>query len=141
MNFEPELMTFGMVDAAIELTHKLDDDFGLPRKTVMSQRDVPFMSRAIIPALVRNGVDIVSVGVNGGSTPPNLPPAFIWRDEPSGTQVLVLLLQGGYGGLHLTKSSWFTPMMIPGLDQAAVVDWRGDNAGPPPSAADLIEDF
>ncbi len=37
------------------MTHLLDDSFGLPRKTVMSQRDVPGMTKSIIPILKRNG--------------------------------------------------------------------------------------
>ena len=39
-----ELFQFG-----IKLSHSLDDLFGLPHKTTLSQRDVPGMSRGIVP--------------------------------------------------------------------------------------------
>ena len=37
----------------IRLTHALDAKFGLPPKTTLSQRDVPGMSRSVIPELVK----------------------------------------------------------------------------------------
>lgn len=54
------------------------------RKTVLSQRDVPGMSQAAIPLLASFGGRAVSVGVNGGSTPPYVPRAFMWKDPDSG---------------------------------------------------------
>lgn len=54
------------------------------------QRDVPGLTRAIIPVLAARGVEAVSVGVNAGSAPPGVPPftPFLWRDEESGQQLL-----------------------------------------------------
>lgn len=106
----------------------------------MSQRDVPGMTRSIIPRLRANGVHTVSVGVNGGSTPPNVPQAFIWADPVSGDNVTALYLSGGYGGITKIKG-YHVPTVLPGLSEVMIVDWRGDNAGPPPEASDLIDDF
>ena len=41
-----------------------------------------------------------TVGVNGGSAPPAVPKntPFIWRDEPSGKQLLAMWHPGGYSG-------------------------------------------
>lgn len=143
-NTETALMTSGALGASVELTHGLDAHMGVPNKTVMSVRDVPFLTRSAIPQLRAAGVDTVSVGVNGGSRPPNLPKAFTWVDTASSTSVRVLLLQGGYGGLHgigPAPISWlFDPVIVPGLGTVMVVDWAGDNS-PPKSPADLITDW
>lgn len=61
------------------------------------QRDVPGLTRAVIPILVSKGIKAISVGVNAGSAPPGVPKytPFIWRDEPSGTQILAFWHPGG----------------------------------------------
>ncbi len=46
-------------------------------------------TRAAIPLLARNGVKAVTVGENGACAPVNVPPIFVWRDEPSGTEALI----------------------------------------------------
>lgn len=86
-NGEPEFFDADTLLAAIDMTHRLDDAFGLPHKTLMSQRDVPGMTRSIIPLLRSRNITTVSVGVNGGSTPPNTPYLFKWADEGSNTSV------------------------------------------------------
>jgi hypothetical protein len=126
-NGEPELMDPSLFSFGISMTHGLDDLLGQKRKIVMSQRDVPGLTRSVIPLLVKNGVRAVSVGVNGGSAAPNLPPAFIWRHGVD--SVLAMWLPGGYGGLPLPGNS-FAYTQIPGSSQVLVVAWRGDNAGP-----------
>jgi len=60
----------------IDIALGLDDELGQPRKTVLSQRDVPGMTRAVIPALRSRNVTAISVGVNGGSAPPVVGKAF-----------------------------------------------------------------
>ena len=141
-NTEPEFYDGPMVDFAVQLTHDVDSKLGQAKKTVMSQRDVPGMTRSIIPLLRSRGVNTVSVGANGGSTPPNVPPAFIWQDPVSGENVTALYLQGGYGGIDIfNRFGYWVPTVLPGLSEVMIVDWRGDNAGPPPQASDLIHDF
>lgn len=143
-NAETALFTSGALTEAIRLTHRVDDLFRVPRKRVVSIRDVPFLTRSAIPQLVAAGINTVSVGVNGGSRPPNLPKAFVWRDMASGTSVRVLLLQGGYGGLHgqgpPAIANLFDVIVVPGLSTALVVDWAGDNS-PPKSPSQLAADW
>lgn len=78
-NSELELLDTSLLGYGINMTHELDDQFGVRRKTVLSQRDVPGMTRSVIPTLAANGVRAITVGVNGASTPPSVPRAFMWR--------------------------------------------------------------
>ena len=94
-NAEPEFYNPDMFAFGVDLTHHVDAKLGVANKTVLSQRDVPGMTRSVIPILRHHGVDTISVGVNGGSTPPNLPQAFKWLDPTSGESVTALYLQGG----------------------------------------------
>jgi hypothetical protein len=89
-NSEPEgypdarLFEFG-----VQLTHALDDQFGLPHKTTLSQRDVPGMTRAVLPLLNKHGVNALSIGVNGGCAPAAVPSIFRWTDLASNASVYV----------------------------------------------------
>lgn len=136
---EVETMDASLFDFGIELAHSLDRQFNQSLKTVLSQRDVPGLTRSAIPLLTKQGVRTISVGVNGGSAPPNVPKAFIWKDPPSGEEVLALWLQGGYSGIQLPHVPFLVYTMIPNASSVLVVDWRGDNSGPPPSAANVLE--
>ena len=60
------------------MTFALDERFGQPRKTVLSQRDVPGLARALIPVLKAKGVAGISIGAHEDTThaakvPPELP--------------------------------------------------------------------
>jgi hypothetical protein len=121
-NSEPEFYDSSMFGFGVDLTHKLDELFGLPNKTVMSQRDVPGMSRSVIPTLLSRGVTTISVGVNGGSTPPNVPSAFLWHDPPSNRSIHALYLNGGYGGVGFIPG-YHQPTIIPGFSHALIVAW------------------
>lgn len=116
---DPSLLAFG-----VNMTNELDDAFGVRRKTVLSQRDVPGMSRAGIPVLKAAGVRAVTVGVNGASTPPSVPRAFNWLDPVSNETILAMWHPRGYGGITFEDA-----IVVPGLDTALVPDWMGDNAG------------
>ena len=60
------------------------------------QRDVPGMTRNAIPILVDEGVQAITIGVNGGSAPPGVPKnmPFIWRDKPSGKEIITAVHPG-----------------------------------------------
>ena len=135
-NGELELSEPSMFAAALNLTHSLDDRFGLPHKATLSQRDVPGLTRAALPALTAVGVRAISVGVNPFSTPPYVPRAFVWRDLGTGVNVTAMWHPFYYGGIGYSDA-----VIIPGLSHACVFDWRGDNAGPPTSVNDVIADF
>ena len=83
-NSEAELHSSELLAAGVALTHALDDSFGFPHKATVSQRDVPGTTREVIPVFAAQGVTSMSIGVNGASTPPFVPRAFIWKDLESG---------------------------------------------------------
>jgi hypothetical protein len=122
--------------AGVGSCHALDDRFGLPRKATLSQRDVPGTTRAALAPLAAAGVRAVSIGVNGASTPPFAPRAFLWRDTASGVELPTLLHPYGYGGIGFEDA-----VVLPGFEHALVFAWRGDNAGPPDSVAEIEADF
>ena len=135
-NSEYELHGAGMLAAGVARCHALDDMFGLPRKATASQRDVPGTTRSAIPALLAAGVTSFSNGVNGASTPPFVPRAFMWRDAVSGLSLPTMIHPYGYGG-----TSFEDAVIVPGLAHAMVFAWRGDNAGPPDSVSEIEGDF
>jgi Domain of unknown function (DUF5054) len=129
---QAELMDETMLRDNVALSHRLDSEFSLAPKRVMSQRDVPGLTRSALRVLASSGVRAISLGVNGGTTPPSLPKVCVWRDEASNTSMPLYTLQGGYGGIELLHHRAVT--VVPGSRHAMVVAWRGDNAGPPESA-------
>ena len=167
-NAEPEMLSATMFDAGLNLTFEQDRLVGhAPRQTI-SVRDVPGLTRAAIPLMVKRGVRAVSVGENGACASVNVPSSFVWRDPESATEILALFHPGGYG-------EWPPPKFNPGTavatdndsddgaasirydeaTQTATVDpahdcafvphsgvaicyaWRGDNAGPARSTAEV----
>ena len=54
------------------------------------------MTRNAIPILVDEGVQAITIGVNGGSAPPGVPKniPFIWRDNPSGKEIVTVVHPG-----------------------------------------------
>jgi hypothetical protein len=112
-NMDPALFRFGL-----SLSQELDQRFG-KRTIAAKMTDVPGHTRGIVPLLADAGVLFLHIGVNGASTPPDVPPVFIWRD-PSGAEVMVMYHKGSYGDL----------MMVPGLEDAIYFAHTGDNLGP-----------
>ena len=55
-------------------------------------------SSSLIPLLKQNGVQAITVGVNGASMPPAVPNIFRWKDPISNEEVLAMWHPGGYGG-------------------------------------------
>lgn len=68
-NAQLEIMDPRLIQAGIQMTHDLDSRFGQAPKHTLSQRDVPGMTRSIIPIIKEYGVDAITVGANDGSTP------------------------------------------------------------------------
>ncbi len=60
----------------MRLCHNLDDQFDKPHTAFMSQRDVPGMTRAVIPLLTALGVKAVSVGANSFSASAEVPAIY-----------------------------------------------------------------
>eukprot|EP00939_MAST-03C_sp_MAST-3C-sp1_P003394 g3394.t1 len=97
-NAEPEMYSPELFDAALNLTFSEDDYFGLQRKRTLSQRDVPGMTRSVIPLLTKRGIVAISVGENSQCAPLNVPPLFLWRDNATNTEIIALFHGLGYGG-------------------------------------------
>ena len=107
-NAEPELTERSMYLEALASVRRLDARFaalsasktcaGCRNKTVISQRDVPGLTRGVVPLLVDAGIKAASVGANAQVQPPLVPgPIFNWKDEATDKSVIVMLHPRGYG--------------------------------------------
>jgi hypothetical protein len=96
-NGEPETFGASMFEAALQLTFRQDQWAGHAKRRTYSQRDVPGLTRAAIPLLVKNGVRAVTVGENGAASPLFLPKILLWKDRQSTTEVIGLFHPHGYG--------------------------------------------
>jgi hypothetical protein len=115
--WQSELLTPSMIEGSLALARSLDQRYG-KKTSGAKMTDVPGHTRGIIPPLAKNGVKFLEIGVNGGSTPAELPPLFLWKD-PSGAS-LAMMYHHEYSGLAV----------VPGSDLALVTEVRGDNSGP-----------
>lgn len=118
MNHQPEFMSAALLADSVALCHELDDRFNKTRKTTLSQRDVPGMTRGVVPVLAGAGVRAITVGVDG--ILPEVPPLFRWRDEASNTEVL------GMSGPSYAPP----PIVLAQHDHALLFSVRKDNSGP-----------
>ncbi|HEX8710792.1 MAG TPA: DUF5054 domain-containing protein [Terracidiphilus sp.] len=116
-NWQTEMMDRSMIEGSLAISELLDRRFG-KRTTGAKMTDVPGHTRAIIPPLAAHGVKFLEIGVNGGSTPAEVPPLFLWKD-PSGAS-LPMMYHHEYGDVAV----------VPGADLALVTEVRGDNSGP-----------
>ena len=102
---------------------RLDSRFG--KQTIAAKMtDVPGHTRALVPLLAEAGIRLLHIGVNPASSVPDVPPIFLWRDEASSTDVIVIY-HHTYGGLT----------RVEGVDDALALVLTGDNEGPPSEAA------
>ena len=123
-NAELEAGSAAVIRAGLQATHTLDAELGVARKTVLSQRDVPGLTRAMIPLLKSAGIRAISVGVNGASMYPRVPRIFRWADPISGEEILAMWHARGYGGYGKEEA-----VVVPGFDHILVTDWNNDNDG------------
>mmetsp|Transcript_43781 Transcript_43781/g.76864 ORF Transcript_43781/g.76864 Transcript_43781/m.76864 type:complete len:807 (+) Transcript_43781:83-2503(+) len=126
-----EIMAPALIKAGLELTHALDRQFQQTPKATLAQLDVPGMTRAVIPLLREQGVSAISIGVNEATTPPDLPPCFLWKDPVSSETIPMLFTWPGYGALPLSNQRL---CLIEGFDHTLVYNFMFDNAGPMPNA-------
>lgn len=110
---DPDLFRFGL-----SLAHELDQRFG--KHTIAAKMtDVPGHTRGIVSLLAEAGVRFLHIGVNAASTPPAVPPVFVWQ-APGGAEIIVMYQKGSYGDLQI----------VPGLDEALAFAHTSDNMGP-----------
>lgn len=122
-NMGPSLFQYGL-----SLSQRLDQRFG--KKTISAKMtDVPGHTRGIIPLRANSGVQFLHIGVNGASTPPDVPDVFTWQ-SPDGSSIVVMYHKGSYGDL----------MVIPGMEDAIAFAHTGDNLGPQ-SAEELLKTY
>eukprot|EP00944_MAST-04C_sp_MAST-4C-sp1_P003724 g3724.t1 len=96
-NLEPEnCMTDFLFEAGLNISLNLNERFKIKSKTrVFSQRDVPSMTRAVVPILHDYGFQAISVGQN-----PDTPKLFVgakrWLDRESGKDIIWINHPYGY---------------------------------------------
>ncbi len=112
-----ELIDESLYRFGLSLSQKLDKRFG--KKTTSAKlTDVPGHTRSMVPLLAEAGIRLLHIGVNSASTPPDVPPLFVWKD-PSGAEIVVMY-QKSYGDV----------MVPPNSDEAIAINFTGDNHGP-----------
>ncbi|MEZ4637949.1 MAG: DUF5054 domain-containing protein [Caldilineaceae bacterium] len=113
-----ELLDPALFRHGLSIAKRLDARFG--RQTIAAKAtDVPGHTRGIVPLLAEAGIEFLHIGVNEASTPPNVPPVFVWRDEEMQTELTVMYVHA-YGATQTA----------PGLDEAIAFAHTNDNAGP-----------
>ena len=85
--------------------------------------DVPGLSKSAIPLLSAAGKQSIHLGYNSACRVPDIPQAFQWIHEGSGTSLLTFV-NDNYG----------SEILIPGSSHALAFLYSPDNSGPPPSA-------
>ncbi len=116
--WQSELLDPTAITGAIGFSKSLDRRFGR-NTTGAKMTDVPGHSRGLIAPLARSGVKLLDIGVNSASTPPDVPPAFVWKDL-RGKSLVMLYHRTEYGGV----------VQIPDSGLAIAVEVRDDNSGP-----------
>ncbi len=117
-SWQTELIDPSLMAGALGFSRALDRRFGRTT-TGAKMTDVPGHTRALVGPLSAGGVKLLDIGVNSASTPPDVPPAFLWQDG-AGHSLVMLYHVHDYGGV----------IRIPGSDLAIDVEVRNDNSGP-----------
>eukprot|EP01084_Bolivina_argentea_P223249 377776_1 len=143
-NMQFEAMDSSTFEGNLQLSQLLSMKYGTTQSQVISNRDVPGVTRAIIPILARNNITTISIGQNGMNPaispddgknyPLGYPRIFLWKDEATSTDSVVLYHPFGYGGI--TRYSCIT---VPWSQHAICVNCLGDNSGPPQSIQELMD--
>ena len=116
-SWQTELMDPSMIAGGLSLSRALDQRFG-QTTTGAKMTDVPGHTRGLIGPLASQGVKFLDIGVNGASTPAQLPPLFAWTDLKGAS--LVVMYHHEYGAVT----------RVPGSDLAIAIVVRNDNSGP-----------
>lgn len=112
-----EFMNAELFRYGLSISQKLDKRFG--KKTIAAKMtDVPGHSIAIVPLLAEAGVEVLHIGVNEASMPPDVPPVFRWKFGDSAVNVIY-------------ESSYGNVTVIDSLEEALALVFTGDNMGPP----------
>ncbi len=113
-----ELMDAELFRFGLSIARDLDSRFGRTT-TAAKMTDVPGHTIAMVPLLAEGNVRFIHIGVNGGSTVPEVPRLFRWV-APDGSEVMVQY-DDGYG----------TGTPIRGLEDLLYIEHGYDNCSPP----------
>jgi Domain of unknown function (DUF5054) len=116
-SWQTELMDASMISGGVALSKALDRRFGRTT-TGAKMTDVPGHTRGLIRPLADQGVKFLDIGVNGASTPADVPPLFMWTDVSGAS--LAVMYHRQYGAV----------VRVPGSDLAIAIVVRDDNKGP-----------
>ena len=117
-SWQSELLDRSAMTGCIGFSKSLDERFG-QRTVGAKMTDVPGHTRGLVGPLAASGVTFLDIGVNSASTPPNVPPLFVWKDT-DGAAVTVMYHRREYGGV----------VRVPNSDLAIAIEVRDDNSGP-----------
>ncbi len=94
-----ELLDKDTLEYGISLCSNIDALRG--KKTISAKlTDVPGHSRSIIEPLVKSGIKLLHIGVNGATPLPKLPDCFIWKHNG---HELIVIYSCDYGGAYTSK--------------------------------------
>jgi len=113
-----ELMDERLFEYGLSLSQDLDKTFGRTT-TAAKMTDVPGHTIAMVPLLVKRGIQYIHIGVNDVSKNPSVPKMFVWR-APDGSEIIVNYADA-YG----------KPFHLEGMEDALYFAHTHDNFGPP----------
>jgi len=116
--WQTELLEPTAIAGGLSFSKALDKRFGRTT-TGAKMTDVPGHTRGLIAPLAKNGVKFLDIGVNAASTPPDVPPLFVWKNA-EGDSLVMMYHRLEYGGV----------VRVPDSDVAIAVEVRDDNLGP-----------
>jgi len=87
-SWQTELMDHSLIAGGLGFSRSLDRRFGRTT-TGAKMTDVPGHTRAIVAPLAEHGVTFLDIGVNSASTPPDVPPIFLWKDSAGNSLVMM----------------------------------------------------
>lgn len=155
MNIEYEVV-YNAATAApfFTLAADLANQLGVPVPAVASVRDVPGVTRAIVPILAAAGAIGLSEGVNPETLPGNVNTPAVWLDVESNTSILYVQHNWGYGSSASratptpTRSAVFERQVgdsncqfVPGLGHALCFNFRGETQGPPDNTQEVVQTY
>eukprot|EP00041_Stephanoeca_diplocostata_P006264 m.79354 g.79354 ORF g.79354 m.79354 type:complete len:876 (+) comp16268_c0_seq5:68-2695(+) len=141
-NVQAENMGGALFEAGIKQFQAFDKEFyGENRTITMSDRDVIYVTRSVIPLLAKYGIKGLTIGSNGANYPPQVPKLHVWRDPVSGEEVIVAYHPYGYGGY--SKSTCAGPGQCGDCAEAPngvalCTEFRTDNSGPPANTDEVL---
>lgn len=134
-----------MVGEQFRLSRELSDELGVPRSRVLSLRDVPGTTSALIPLLVRHNILALTVGVNNNAPDPAMPSPGRWAHSASNTSIMFMQTGPGVGypAREANHGGLCRKVCVtaPKLAHAMCWAFRPDNSGPPDSVDEVLSYF